>query len=142
MTRTVKALMLILALMMFAIGLDYVTGNQHQLINDWSDETDMPLVWGSACLLFAAAAVYSVVWARNMFAVNTLLFGFAVNVMFAVQVYDPRMSPIPWPPEDVRLITNHLAHAGCMLVLAAALWWREGVKRRCSEIIEQGVANE
>lgn len=138
MTRTIKALITVLALMMFATGIDYVTGNHYQLIGDWSDETDMPMVWGTACLIFSFSALYSIIKTKTMLAMNVLVFGFAVNVMFAVQAYDMRMTPVPWPPEDVRIVTNHLAHAGFAIVIAAALWWREGVNRRCSEIIEHG----
>lgn len=139
MTRALRAVVYILSFMALARGLDYVTGNEHDMGRMWADEVAMPYLWGAACLVGGVAAVAAVLFHIPGLAINAGIFNFAVNVMFAAQVVESRMSPVPWPPEDVRIPVDHLGHAALWMAVAVVVWWREGVKRRRSEIFEEKI---
>lgn len=137
MTRALRAFVYILSFMALARGLDYVTGNEYDLGRLWGEDVAMPYLWGAACLAGGVAAVVAVVFSFPSLAINASIFNFATNVMLAAQVVDSRMLPYPWPPEDVRIPVDHLGHAVLWLTIAVVVWWREGVLRRRSEIIEE-----
>lgn len=139
MTRALRAFVYILSFMALARGLDYVTGNEYDLGRLWGEDVAMPYLWGAACLAGGVAAVVAAVFRFPGLAVNAGIFNFATNVMLAAQVAEYRMLPYPWPPEDIRITVDHLGHAVLWLTIAVVVWWREGVLRRRSEIIEENM---
>lgn len=137
MTRTMQAMIGILSVMMLSRGVDYITGDSIDRSPIWVENLSQPEVWGIACIVLAVTGGYAVI-ARCPVAGKWVGFlGFAVNAMFAVQIWAPSMSPWPWPPEDTRLVTDHLGHAGGYAVMSLSLWWRMGVERRMQEKLEQ-----
>lgn len=137
MTREGTAFAWVLNLILFARGFDYITGNPFDMGHEWGESVGMPFYWGTACivtsLLVTVALLRKKFEALQFFA----LVAFGINVMFAVQSADYRMLPVPWPPEDFRLLGDHVGHAVMWLILAVALWWREGINRRRNEILEE-----
>lgn len=137
MTRALSLFAGVLAAIMAIRGIDYVTGNSYTSGPIGDDNLHMPIWWGSACILTAIAVFYSV-WRRKAEALkNSALVAFAIYVMFAVQTYDMRMLPIPWPPEDTRVVGDHLGFAVLWIGVAFTVWWREGKFRRRAEILEE-----
>lgn len=140
MTRSLTAGVAILNTMLFVRGVDYSTGNVYDAAGRvFGDHIDMPGVWGASCLAISILvyAAIAVRWVQVL--KNLCLFAFGVNAMFAVQIYEARMFPVPWPPEDTRLIADHIGHAALWLLFAATIWWREGVRRRRSELLRGSV---
>lgn len=139
MTRSLKGMVWIICLMQAVRGLDYVTGNEHDMGRAWAEQLGMPVYWGLACLVASAAVVVALCAAWPRVLLNAALVSFAINAMFAVQVFDMRMSPVPWPPEDVRLIFDHIAHSALWFLVAGTIWWREGIYRRREELLDKEV---
>lgn len=130
-----KVLVGILAWVMAARGIDYVSGNSYDMGRLWGDHLSMPELWGSACLIIALLSVIGLVFNRTRLVINTAVGGMAVCVMFAIQVAEMRM--FTWPPEDIRIITDHLGHAASWLLVAATIQYRAGVEKRKTEILEE-----
>lgn len=138
MTRSLKAGVAILSTMLLVRGVDYVTGNSYDTDGRViEDNLTLPGWWGATCLLVAFLVFAALLVGRAPLVKNLCLVAFSVNVMFAVQIYESRMLPFPWPPEDIRLVADHIGHASLWLLFAATVWWREGVRRRRSELLEE-----
>lgn len=137
MPRAQRVLIWILLLMEFVRGVDYLTGNQNDVGSVHPDEVGMPLVWGTACVAAASVAAVGVYFVRKSWVINGAIASFAVNLMLAWQVFEVRMLPYPWPPEDTRIIVDHVGHAAIWALVAGVVWWRGGVQRRCSEIMKE-----
>lgn len=135
MNKSLMAFAWILSTMLAVRGLDYVTGDSFSASVRISDGAEMPLYWGWASLIAAALVMGSLVLKQSRFLQNSALVCFAVNAMFAVQVFAYRMLPVPWPPEDARLVADHIGHSLLWLLIAAALWWRAGIVRRREAIL-------
>lgn len=135
MNKTLMAFSWVLTLMLAARGVDYVTGDSFAAPVKISEGAEMPLYWGWAAISAAALVSVSLVMRHPRFLQNAALVCFAINAMFAVQAFDYRMLPVPWPPEDTRLVTDHIGHALLWFLIAAALWWREGIVRRREAIL-------
>lgn len=137
MTREGTAFAWVLNLLLLARGIDYVTGNSFDMGRIWGESVGMPIYWGTACIV--TSVLVTVALLRKKFEALQFfaLVAFGINVMFAVQSADYRMLPVPWPPEDFRLLGDHVGHAAMWLILAVALWWREGINRRRNEILEE-----
>lgn len=137
MTREGTAFAWVLNLLLFARGLDYVTGNPFDMGRIWGESVGMPLYWGTACIVTSVLVTVALLWKKFKALKFFALVAFGINAMFAVQSADYRMLPVPWPPEDFRLLGDHVGHAAMWLILAVALWWREGINRRRNEILEE-----
>lgn len=135
MTRAMRALVIILVWIMAARGVDYVTGSTYDMGRIWGDQLTMPEMWGMACLIVAGLTVVGLVLNRPRWVANIAIGGMAVSTMFAVQIADVRM--FTWPPEDIRIITDHLGHAATWLLVAVTIHYRLGVDRRKNEILEE-----
>ena len=136
MTKSLKAISTVLSLMLFVRGVDYVTGDPVSSSVKVSDGAEMPLYWGIACIVAGIAAAVSMLANKSAWLQNTALLSFAIYAMFAVQAFDTRMLPVPWPPEDTRLIADHIGHSMLWLLVAATIWWREGINRRREVLLE------
>lgn len=137
MNKTLMAITAVLAAMLAVRGIDYVTGDPVSAGVRISDGAEMPLYWGWASIAASLAVAASLVFKKHTALLNSALVCFAINAMFAVQVFDPRMAPVPWPPEDTRLVFDHVGHAALWFVIAATVWWREGINRRREVILER-----
>lgn len=136
MNKSLKAISAVLSLMLFLRGVDYVTGDPVASSVKISDGAEMPLYWGVACIVAGIAAAVSVLANKSTWLQNTALLGFAIYAMFAVQAFDTRMLPVPWPPEDTRLVADHIGHSVLWLLVAVIIWWREGISRRREALLE------
>lgn len=136
MTNTLKAIAWVLSLMIINSGIDYITGNQFDMGRVWGDHISMPVWWGLACIVTGATSVGALIADNAKLLFNAALVAFAIYLMFAYQIFDMRMLPFPWPPEDNRLLSDHLGKASIWLIIATSLWWREGVNRRKKEILD------
>lgn len=141
MTRAVKAIVGLLVFEMFVRSVDYLTGDSHPN-SFWEDGLQMPAVWGSTCLAATLLILFGL--ARNKPGVvqTGSIVSFAIYVMFAIQVFEMRMLPYPWPPEDTRIVATHLMVAGCWLTVAVTIWWREYINLRKTEELEGKVRGE
>lgn len=137
MTREGTAFAWILNLLLLLRGLDYITGDTHSMGHAWGDDLGMPMYWGTACIVTSLIVTVALVRKKLEALRFSALVAFGINTMFAVQSADYRMLPVPWPPEDFRLLGDHVGHAAMWLILAVALWWREGIDRRRNEILEE-----
>lgn len=135
MNKTLMAFAWVLATMLAVRGIDYVTGDSAAAPVKVSEGAEMPMYWGWASLVATVLVMGSLVLKKASFLQNSALVCFAINAMFAVQAFDFHMLPAPWPPEDTRLVTDHIGHALLWLLIAVALWWREGVVRRRDVIL-------
>lgn len=135
MTRAMKALVCILIWIMTARGIDYVTGSSYDMGRLWGEHLFMPELWGAACLAIAVLSAVGVLASWPRLVANAALAGMATSVMFAVQVADMRM--FRWPPEDIRIITDHLGHAAIWLLVAVTILYRLGVEKRKAKILEE-----
>lgn len=139
MNKSLMAFAWVLSTMLAVRGLDYVTGDSFAASVKISDGAEMPLYWGWASLIAAALVMGSLVLKQARLLQNSALVCFAINAMFAVQAFAYRMLPVPWPPEDTRLVADHIGHSLLWLLIAAALWWREGIVRRREAILGRGM---
>ena len=135
MTRAMSALVAILSWVMVARGMDYVTGNRFDMGRVWGDHLTMPELWGAACLFVGLTAILGLVINKPRLVVNIGLVGMAISVMFAIQVADMRM--FEWPPEDIRIITDHLGQAASWLLVSTTIHYRLGVEKRKAAILEE-----
>lgn len=135
MTRTMQALVAIMTTVETVRGIDYVTGNSYHLGRVWADELSMPMIWGIACLVVSAVAVWGLVRDRPRVVINAAIGGAAVSAMFAIQIADMRM--FAWPPEDIRLIGTHIGNAAVWALIAMATHYRLGVEKKKTEILEE-----
>lgn len=141
MSRAERALIWILLVMELVRGVDYLTGNQNNMGAGPDDGLSMPFVWGVACVVASLIALIGVLSMSRQWVINGAIASFAVNAMLAWQVFESRMLPIPWPPEDTRVIVDHLGHAAIWALIAGVVWWRGGVQRRSSEIVKEQQLN-
>lgn len=133
MTRAMQALVSIMSAIMLARGVDYLTGNSFDMGRIWGDQLGMPELWGTACVLVVILAVGGLIAKKSKLVINGALLGTAVCIMFAVQVADMRM--FAWPPEDIRIIADHLGHAALWCMVVIVVTYREGVDKRKASII-------
>jgi len=115
-------------------GVDYVTGDTFPLTSLLHDVSS-PEVWGIACILTGALMWASLPLKGWKWAYTANIVSFAVYVMLAVQIFDVRMIPYPWPPEDIRVITDLLAFAAFSITLSITIQYRESVKARKHQIV-------
>lgn len=134
MTRTMQALVVVLTGVMTARGIDYVTGNSYLLGRVWGDSLTMPEMWGTASLIVAGISLIGLLFKKPRIILNAAIGGAAVCLMFAYQVANVRM--FSWPPEDIRLMVDHLGHSATWALIAASIHYRMGVERKKEEILE------
>ena len=135
MNKTLMAFSFVLAVMLGIRGLDYVTGDDVSAAVTVADGAEMPMYWGVASIIAAVLVFGSLLLKKAGLLQNSALVCFAINAMFAVQAFATRMLPVPWPPEDTRLVADHAGHAALWLLIAVVLWWREGINRRRDVIL-------
>lgn len=133
MNRAMQALVAIMSAVMLARGVDYLTGNSFDMGRIWGDQLGMPELWGTACVIVVILAFGGLLTKKSKLVINGALMGAAVYIMFAVQVADTRM--FAWPPEDIRLIADHIGHAAMWGLVVAVVVYREGVDKRKAAII-------
>lgn len=135
MTRAMKALVTIMSLILVARGIDWLTGDSYYMGKVWGGGLDTPELWGAACLIVAGLAFLGLLLNRQKIVVNAGIAGAAVCTMFAVQIADQRM--FAWPPEDIRLIADHLGHAATWALATVTILHRSAVEGRKTEILEE-----
>lgn len=133
MNRAMQALVAIMSAVMLARGIDYLTGNSFDMGRIWGDQLGMPELWGTACVLVVILSVGGLITKKSKLVINGALMGAAVCIMFAVQVADTRM--FAWPPEDIRLIADHIGHAAMWGMVVVVVVYRQGVDKRKAAII-------
>lgn len=106
---------------------DYITGEDYQAGFIQVDNLYTPIVWAYACLCMFALFLFAAVTGWYKAGIYAGLFGNAVFLMFASQIYQVSMLPWPWPPENPRLVVNDLVDAAVCLILAVSIWYRNQV---------------
>ena len=141
MTRAVRAIISLLTFELFVRSVDYLTGDSYSE-RRVEDNLSVPEVWG----LFGLAAVFIVVLGllskRTGVVQAGCITAFSIYTMFAVQIFEFRMLPIPWPPEDTRLLTSHITFAGLWLLMALVIWWRAYIAKKCVDELDRKVQGE
>lgn len=135
MTTGLRVLVTLFSINALVAALDYATGNDYQTTPVESPDT-LPLVWA---LSLTAVGVLSLagVWTRfNGLAKIGALAGTWTYLLFAFTVWDHRMWPVPWPPEDIRLPFNHATTAAVWLLVVVLVVFRQHVERD-KEIIRE-----
>ena len=133
--KTLRTLVLLLSLVAIITGVDYVTGNSYHMGRVWGDEYTTPLLWGLACLVTATIALVGIVAYKPKVLVFACCLGASVYAMFAIQIADTRM--FAWPPEDIRLIANHIGQSFTWALVGVATFYRHGVEKRKEAILEE-----
>lgn len=135
MNKTLRTLVVLLSLVAIVTGVDYVTGNSYHMGRVWGDEYSTPFLWGVACLITATIALAGVATYQPKVLVFAACLGASVYAMFAVQIADIRM--FAWPPEDIRLIANHIGTSFIWALIGVATYYRHGVEKRKEAILEE-----
>lgn len=133
--RTLRTLVLLLSLVAIVTGADYLTGNSYHMGRVWGDEYATPLVWGIACLVTATIALSAVAAMKPKVLVFAACLGASVYAMFAIQIADARM--FAWPPEDIRLIADHIGQSLTWALVGVTTFYRHGVEIRKEAILEE-----
>lgn len=133
--KTLRTLVLLLSLVAIVTGIDYVTGNSYHMGRVWGDEYATPLLWGIACLTTAAIALYGIAMIKPKVLIFASCLGASVYLMFAIQIADTRM--FNWPPEDIRLIANHIGQSFTWALVGVTTYYRHGVDLRKKIILEE-----
>lgn len=133
--KTLRTLVALLSLVAIATGIDYVTGNSYHMGRVWGDEYSTPLLWGIACLITATIALVGIATSKPKVLIFASCLGASVYAMFAVQIADIRM--FAWPPEDIRLIANHVGQSFTWALVGVATYYRHGVDLRKEAILEE-----
>lgn len=131
--RILFLLIVALSLNLFLRGVDYVTGNSFD-VSATEDDLFATSVWGFASLAAVAVTVFGLVSRKPIFLQFGAVASFAIYSMFAIQTFNVRMLPFPWPPEDVRLVSAHL--------LEAFLWLSVAVEVKKDRYVREKVAEE
>lgn len=137
MTGYIRGLLLIMGVIAFVRGIDYSTGSASDMGRWVDDGLNMPDVWGAACLMCGVLLLAAAGTGHVRLAINACLIAFAVSFMLAFQVWDVRMWVIPWPPEDVRVPTDHLGRSAIFLLTGVTLWFRDSKHNRAKIIVEE-----
>lgn len=135
MNRAMTAMVAIMATVSAFWGLDFVTGDSYHLGDAWGAALSTPQLWGIAHLVTSAIAAGGVLLRHAKTTIFASLVGAATNFMLAVQVADAQM--FAWPPEDIRLMVNHLGQGAIWLMAAVVIFFRHGVERRKEIILEE-----
>ena len=130
-----KTLRTLLSLVAIATVIDYVTGNSYHMGRVWGDEYSTPLLWGIACLITATIALVGIATSKPKVLIFASCLGASVYAMIAVQIADIRM--FAWPPEDIRLIANHVGQSFTWALVGVATYYRHGVDLRKEAILEE-----
>lgn len=133
MTLALQAYIWFLLVDAVARGVDYLTGPPENLDFLTDDDLGMPHVWGAALLVSSVIVAYGLVRKKLTVVQFGSVVSAAVYFMLAFQMFEGRMLPFPWPPEDVRVVATQLSAAGMWAVSGATIWWREGIRKRCEE---------
>ena len=138
MTSALRTLLLILSFTSAVRGIDFVTGSEFVAARGWGDESTMPLLWGAASIGTGVYGALAAVLNSPRQAINAGLVGMAVSATFAIQVFEMRMLPLPWPPQDARVVADYLGHSALWLLTAGTAFYRKGVDERRHEILGGG----
>lgn len=141
MTRAVKVFVGLLVFEMLTRSVDYLTGDSYPN-GRFEEDISMPVVWGTACLAAALIVLFGLARSKPAVVQTGSTVSFAIYTMFAFQVFEMRMLPYPWPPEDTRIVATHLTVAGLWLTAAVTIWWREYIARRKTEELDRKVRGE
>jgi len=138
--RFIKRLTWILTFGLAIRGVDYVTGNTYSLgILKGDDGLSKPEVWGLTALVACAILVAGLIMDNGRIVQLGAVAAFAIYAMFAIQIFDMRMLPYPWPPEDIRLISQHLVAAGLWITIANEIRTNIYVTEKALEELERPV---
>lgn len=135
MNKSLRALVVLISLVAIVTGVDYVTGNSYHMGRVWGDEYSTPLLWGVACLVTATIALVGIATSKPKVLIFASCLGASVYAMFAVQIADIRM--FAWPPEDIRLIANHIGQSFIWALVGVTTFYRYGVDLRKEIILEE-----
>lgn len=135
MNKSLRALVVLISLVAIVTGVDYVTGNSYHMGRVWGDEYTTPLLWGVACLITATISLVGIATSKPKVLIFASCLGASVYAMFAVQIADIRM--FAWPPEDIRLIANHIGQSFIWALVGVTTFYRYGVDLRKEIILEE-----
>lgn len=133
--KAVRALVILLSLVAIVTGVDYITGNSYHMGRVWGDEYATPLLWGIACLVTATVALVGIAASKPKVLIFASCLGASVYAMFAIQIADARM--FAWPPEDIRLIADHIGQSSIWVLVGVTTFYRHGVEKRKEAILEE-----
>lgn len=124
MTRTMQLLLLVGALQLVARGTDLLFSPVLGPVPlDAADGRDA--VWGVASLIAAAVVLVGVLRRSPAVAVQGSLIGFAIYGMFAWLVVGSTV--LADPPDNWRILADHLFHSAFWLICAVSISFRHGV---------------
>lgn len=138
MNRAVKTMASILTFELFVRSVDYSTGNSYS-VGYTDDNLWVPQVWGLTGFAAVAILLFGLLRNRPKVVQFGSICAFAIYTMFAVQIFEVRMLPYPWPPEDSRLCATHVAFAGLWLLSAGVIWWRSYIYKQCTDELDRRV---
>lgn len=137
MTRTVRAIYGVVSVAWLTRFVDYSTGDDYKAGFIQVDNLYTPLVWSIACLCMFFLFLFAAISGRYRAGIYAGLFGHAVFLMLASQIFQRSMLPYPWPPEDPRLVASNLVNGSICLILAASVWYRNRVHKEKLILKEQ-----
>ena len=125
MTRTLKVITALLTFQLFARGLDYASGNPHSGTGVFQVESiDPPIVWGTVCIIAAAATTIGLVKNWNRVIRDAATVTAAIYLVFSLMVLDDiHLHPL----DDWRFFTGYLTTAGMWATIAFTLTIRMAV---------------
>lgn len=137
MSADLRILLTVLSLTSVIRGIDYMTGSEFVAARGWGEESTMPLLWGAASVGVGLYGLLAAAINCKRQAINVGLVGMSVSAMFAVQVFEMRMLPVPWPPQDARIVVHYIGQAVLWLLVTGTAYFRQGVSDRRHEIEDE-----
>lgn len=136
MNNGLRALVTIFSINAFVTALDYGTGNSYE-IGTAGVVNELPIVWAISLTLVGVLSLAGA-WGGCLALTKIgALAGAWTYILFAVTVWEPRMWPIPWPPEDMRLPADHLTVATVWALILGLVWFRQRVEKDKEKIREE-----
>lgn len=125
MTRTLRLITALLTIQLFSRGLDYATGNPHAGNGVFQVESlDPPIVWGTVCILAAAATAIGLVKNWNRVIRDGAIVTASIYLIFSLMVLDDiHLHPL----DDWRFFSGYLTTAGIWATIAFTLTIRMAV---------------
>lgn len=122
-------------------SVDYATGNSYNN-GILDDNISTPEVWGYTGLAAVVVLLFGLILGRDKVVQFGGVCAFSIYTMLAIQVFEVRMLPFPWPPEDSRLFSTNAVFAGLWLLLTVTIWWRSYIAKLCTDELDRKVQGE
>ena len=129
MSRAVRFVSFMLGLALFSRGVDYVTGEREH-------EVTPIFAWGIACTVVGLAFCVSAFSKRWQVPYFCGIASFSVYTVIALQRFEMRMLPYPWPPDGNRAFVDLIVLGALSLCVSVTIQYRESVAARKRQTIE------